>query len=206
MNLRDVGLPMAPKTGGLGAEISSTIQEEALLHQEAPIKRITGFDDGDYSPFVGVASYQVMASPYVTAEAGDQAALQEQDTELITVEAQRYGWTFYYNESSWDGQAEVTTRTDLKIPANQTYPSAWTSKDWLEILEAFRDDYGRVPDRIVLPIGNAGNTGAYKLYVPRTVRSGHSQMLGTVEVVPQDEYEDWPAEQKSGGDSEGSRE
>ncbi len=27
--------------------------------------------------FVGVASYQVMASPYVTAEAGDQAALQE---------------------------------------------------------------------------------------------------------------------------------
>jgi cytochrome c oxidase subunit 2 len=25
-------------------------------------------------------------------------------------------------------------------------------------------------------------------------------MLGTVEVVPQDEYEDWLAEQKSGGD------
>jgi pyruvate dehydrogenase E1 component beta subunit len=34
----------APKTGGLGAEIATTIQEEALLYQEAPIKRITGFD------------------------------------------------------------------------------------------------------------------------------------------------------------------
>ncbi|WP_255198228.1 alpha-ketoacid dehydrogenase subunit beta [Halorarius litoreus] len=34
----------APKTGGLGAEITATIQEEALLYQEAPIKRITGFD------------------------------------------------------------------------------------------------------------------------------------------------------------------
>ncbi len=34
----------APKTGGLGAEVASTIQEGALLHQEAPIKRITGFD------------------------------------------------------------------------------------------------------------------------------------------------------------------
>jgi pyruvate dehydrogenase E1 component beta subunit len=34
----------APKTGGLGAEIAATIQEEALLYQEAPVKRVTGFD------------------------------------------------------------------------------------------------------------------------------------------------------------------
>jgi len=34
----------APQTGGLGAEIAATIQEEALLYQEAPIERITGFD------------------------------------------------------------------------------------------------------------------------------------------------------------------
>ncbi len=34
----------APKTGGMGAEIAATIQEEALLYQEAPIKRIAGFD------------------------------------------------------------------------------------------------------------------------------------------------------------------
>ena len=34
----------APKTGGLGAEIASIIQEESLLYQEAPVERITGFD------------------------------------------------------------------------------------------------------------------------------------------------------------------
>ncbi len=34
----------APKTGGVGAEIAATIQEEALYYQETPIKRITGFD------------------------------------------------------------------------------------------------------------------------------------------------------------------
>jgi len=34
----------APKTGGLGAEITSIIQEEALLYQEAPVERVTGFD------------------------------------------------------------------------------------------------------------------------------------------------------------------
>ncbi|USZ66745.1 alpha-ketoacid dehydrogenase subunit beta [Halorussus salilacus] len=34
----------APKSGGLGGEIASIIQEEALLYQEAPVERITGFD------------------------------------------------------------------------------------------------------------------------------------------------------------------
>ncbi|MFC6731445.1 MULTISPECIES: alpha-ketoacid dehydrogenase subunit beta [unclassified Haladaptatus] len=34
----------APLTGGLGGEIAATIQEEALIYQEAPVKRITGFD------------------------------------------------------------------------------------------------------------------------------------------------------------------
>ncbi|MEF8808140.1 threonine synthase [Natronomonas sp.] len=35
----------------------------------------------------------------------------------------------------------------------------------LEILEEFHDDHGRFPDRIVLPVGNAGNTAAlYKCF------------------------------------------
>nr|WP_276251919.1 alpha-ketoacid dehydrogenase subunit beta [Halomicroarcula sp. SHR3] len=34
----------APKTGGLAGEIIATIQEAALLYQEAPITRVTGFD------------------------------------------------------------------------------------------------------------------------------------------------------------------
>ncbi len=34
----------APKSGGLAGEITSIIQEEALLYQEAPVKRVAGFD------------------------------------------------------------------------------------------------------------------------------------------------------------------
>ncbi|CAH1173757.1 unnamed protein product [Phaedon cochleariae] len=34
----------APLTGGFGAEIVATIQEECFLHLEAPIARVTGFD------------------------------------------------------------------------------------------------------------------------------------------------------------------
>src|SRR5262249_45509504 len=34
----------APRTCGLGAEISSLIQEHCFLHLEAPVQRVTGFD------------------------------------------------------------------------------------------------------------------------------------------------------------------
>ncbi len=34
----------APKTAGFGAEIASRIQEEALLHMEAPVERVTSYD------------------------------------------------------------------------------------------------------------------------------------------------------------------
>ncbi len=34
----------APKTGGLAGEITATLQEESLLYQEAPVKRVTGYD------------------------------------------------------------------------------------------------------------------------------------------------------------------
>ncbi|ELZ88182.1 2-oxo-3-methylvalerate dehydrogenase E1 component subunit beta [Haloferax elongans ATCC BAA-1513] len=41
---RAVAVHEAPKNGGLGAEITATVQEEALLYQEAPVKRVAGYD------------------------------------------------------------------------------------------------------------------------------------------------------------------
>jgi pyruvate dehydrogenase E1 component beta subunit len=41
---RAVVVHEAPKTAGLGAEISSLIQEHCFLHLEAPVQRVTGFD------------------------------------------------------------------------------------------------------------------------------------------------------------------
>ncbi len=41
---RAVVVHESPKTGGLAGEIVATIQENALLYQEAPIERVTGFD------------------------------------------------------------------------------------------------------------------------------------------------------------------
>ncbi|MFB6301378.1 MAG: alpha-ketoacid dehydrogenase subunit beta [Haloferacaceae archaeon] len=41
---RAVVVHEAPRTGGLGGEIAALLQEEALLYQEAPVVRVTGFD------------------------------------------------------------------------------------------------------------------------------------------------------------------
>jgi len=41
---RAVVVHEAPLTAGLGAEISSLIQERCFLHLEAPVQRVTGFD------------------------------------------------------------------------------------------------------------------------------------------------------------------
>lgn len=41
---RGVVVHEAPRTGGLAGEITALLQENALLYQEAPIKRVTGFD------------------------------------------------------------------------------------------------------------------------------------------------------------------
>ncbi|MEY7851716.1 alpha-ketoacid dehydrogenase subunit beta [Natrarchaeobius sp. A-rgal3] len=41
---RSVVVHEAPKSVGLGAEITARIQEEAFLYLEAPVERITGFD------------------------------------------------------------------------------------------------------------------------------------------------------------------
>jgi len=41
---RAVVVHEAPKTGGLAGEITAILQEESLLHQEAPVGRVTGFD------------------------------------------------------------------------------------------------------------------------------------------------------------------
>jgi len=206
MNLLYVAIPITVLVEGI---LIYTVwrfrnQEEALPTQENRRLEITWtIATAIILLFVGVASYQVMASPYVTAEAGDQAALQEEETTHVVAEAQRYGWTFYYNGSSWDGEADVTTTTNMKIPANQDVAIRVTSTDWLHAFhvpglglkaDAFPGQYNRIRT-------NVGNTGTYQLYCAEYCGSGHSQMLGTVEVVPQDEYEDWLAEQQSGGDS-----
>lgn len=54
---RAVVVHEAPKSGGLAGEITSIIQENALLYQEAPIERVTGFDT--VYPLYDLEDYQL---------------------------------------------------------------------------------------------------------------------------------------------------
>jgi cytochrome c oxidase subunit 2 len=149
--------------------------------------------------FVGVASYQVMANPYVTAESTNQAELQTEEVTHIQVEAYRYGWTFYYNGSSFDQGTDVTSTGTLRLPANQEVNLRVTSTDWLHAFhvpslglkaDAFPGQYNYLR---TVPT----ETGTYQLYCAEYCGSGHSQMLGTVEVMPQDEYDQWLQDQRT---------
>ena len=149
--------------------------------------------------FVGVASYQVMANPYVTAESTNQAELQTEEVTHIQVEAYRYGWTFYYNGSSFDQGTDVTSTGTLRLPADQEVNLRVTSNDWLHAFhvpslglkaDAFPGQYNYLR---TVPT----ETGTYQLYCAEYCGSGHSQMLGTVEVMPQDEYDQWLQDQRT---------
>jgi cytochrome c oxidase subunit 2 len=149
--------------------------------------------------FVGVASYQVLANPYVTAESTNEAALETDEVTHIQVEAYRYGWTFYYNGSSFDETTDVTSTGTLRIPANQEVNLRVTSTDWLHAFhvpslglkaDAFPGQYNYLR---TVPT----ETGTYQLYCAEYCGSGHSQMLGTVQVMPQDEYDQWPQDQRT---------
>ena len=49
----------APKTCGFGAELSATLTEKALLHLQAPVLRVTGFD----TPFPYTLEQQYLPTP-----------------------------------------------------------------------------------------------------------------------------------------------
>jgi pyruvate dehydrogenase E1 component beta subunit len=61
----------APRTGGLAGELTAILQEESLLYQEAPIKRVTGYDIT--YPLYDLEDYQ-LPSPKRIAEGIEEAA------------------------------------------------------------------------------------------------------------------------------------
>jgi cytochrome c oxidase subunit 2 len=159
--------------------------------------------------FVGFASYQVLASPYVggAAAAPDTtddaqvskdlegaAAPSEADALEVEVVAYKYAWEFHYPD------ANVTSTGTLVVPKDRTVYFHVVSEDWLHSFhvpglgwkqDAFPGQYNTIK-------GLAYEEGEYQLYCAEYCGVGHSNMLGTVEVVSQDEFQDWLDEQQSG--------
>ena len=140
--------------------------------------------------FVGVASYQVLAQPAITAMPQGTADDQANATE-VTVVSQQFFWTFKYPEEN------VTSRGTLVLPANRTVSLRITSKDVIHSVHVpelgLKQD--AVPGQYTRLQTTPTSQGTYQLYCAEYCGVGHSQMTATVKVVSYDEYQQWLEEQ-----------
>jgi cytochrome c oxidase subunit 2 len=144
--------------------------------------------------FVGVASYQVLAEPYVTATSADSGVdtvAEDEEVMEVQVTAQKYNWQFYYPEQ------DVTNANTLVIPADRPVRLNITSQDWLHAFHVpsmgLKSD--AFPGQSNYILTKATDTGEHQLYCAEYCGAGHSQMLGTVEVRGQEGFQTWMSEQ-----------
>jgi len=146
--------------------------------------------------FVGVASYQVLGSPYVTATAQDQLADEnEQEPLEVQVYGQRYNWEFVYPEQN------VSSTDTLVIPKDREVRLNITARDWIHAFHVpglgLKSD--AIPGQSNYINTRAQETGTHQLYCAEYCGVGHSGMLGTVEVRSQEGFQQWVDERQSGG-------
>ena len=142
--------------------------------------------------FVGVASYGVLADENVAGPPQVEDA--SGDPVVVHAEAYQWGWEMSYPENG-----NFTTGTEIVVPKDRPVVIEVTSRD---VIHGFH-----VPDLALKVDAMPGqvNTirtvpyeeGTYQGYCTEYCGVAHSQMYFTVEVVSQDEYQDWLDEQQS---------
>lgn len=140
--------------------------------------------------FVGVISYQVLASPYVTAtsaDAGTDITAENEEVLEVQVVAQKYFWTFKYPDSG------VTNQGTMVLPTDRTVRFNVTSKDWLHAMHVpglgLKKD--AFPGQSNYLVTEVHETGKYQLYCTEYCGVGHSGMLATVDVRTESEFQAW---------------
>ena len=166
--------------------------------------------------FVGFASFQVLG---VTAVGGVTAAtnpdapasstsfeydgaygptVNETDAVEIEIVAVKYYWT--YNYQTEDGTVTGTSAAGdaLKIPSDRPVYFYITSTDWLHAFHA--PDLGLKQDAFPGQYNTIKTTayeeGSYQLYCAEYCGVGHSGMLGQIDVVSDEEFQEYLDEQE----------
>lgn len=142
--------------------------------------------------FVGTASFHVLAHPMVASTPenthGDyQPGDTPEDAVEVRVTAQQWNYSFEYP------RANVTTREALVLPANRTVYVYVTSEDVIHSVhvpelglkqDAFPGQYQLIRTELT-------GTGEYRLYCAELCGVGHAEMLSTVRVVEDEEFQAW---------------
>lgn len=160
--------------------------------------------------FVGLAAYQVLGSGFIGGSTATQPGGEsvqglsqnasgaqvpsEENAVQIEVVARKYSWTFNYIQADGD----VTSTGTLVIPENKPVYLHIISVDWLHSFhapklglkqDAFPGQYNTIKTKATKP-------GTYQLYCAEYCGTGHSSMLGTIEVKSQEDYQKWLKKQQ----------
>ena len=154
--------------------------------------------------FVGLASYQVMADPFITHQYDDEPGPDDIEIEVI---AFNYGWEFIYEDEGIEAGTEPVIPTDTEV-----YFDVTADEEQNSYIHGFH-----VPDLGLKQDANPGqhhmvktevyNEGEYQGYCSKYCGVGHSNMYFTITAVDDGEYQDWVEEQQAeNGDEEAAEE
>jgi cytochrome c oxidase subunit 2 len=145
--------------------------------------------------FVGVASYGVLADQNVTYQ--PQAEDASGDPVVVHAEAFQWGWEMSYPEAG-----NFTTGNEIVVPKDRPVQIQVTSRDVIHGFHA--PDLGLKQDALPNQVNTIRTVpyeeGTYQGYCSEYCGVSHSQMYFTIEVVSEEEYEDWRDEQQAGSD------
>ncbi|MFB6096610.1 MAG: cytochrome c oxidase subunit II [Haloferacaceae archaeon] len=136
--------------------------------------------------FVGVASYGVLANPNVT-HTPDMAGPGSDDV-VVDVQAYQWGWNFAYPREN-----VTASGATIVVPADTDVYFRITSQD---VIHSFGvPDLGlkqdAVPGQTNTIKTHTLETGSYQGFCMEYCGVAHSQMLFTVKIVPQDQYDQY---------------
>lgn len=147
----------------------------------------------------GVAAYPVLTTPYLSPEPADGVGADDATTEIgadadsstteIEVVAAQWEWRFRYDE------ANVTTRGELVLPADEDVRLVATSRD---VIHAFaipalgvkRTVY---PGEETVMVTAVDEQGTYRAHCTEFCGTGHATMRANVTVVDRETYDAWLA-------------
>ncbi len=104
----------------------------------------------------------------------------------IKVTGQKWFWSFDYPEG-------LSVVNELTVPVNKPIKLLMASKDVIHsfYVPSFRVKMDVVPNRYSIIWFEATQPGEYNLFCTEFCGKGHSEMIGKVNVVTEEEYEDW---------------
>lgn len=114
----------------------------------------------------------------------------------VKVTGQKWFWSFAYPDGP-------TTVGEFVVPVNQPVKLLMSSQDVIHsfFVPNFRVKMDVLPNRYTVTWFEATHVGEYQIYCTEFCGKGHSEMLGKVKVLPQDEYNKWL--EAAGGPAEG---